>query len=280
MKYLEITIKSENFNEDLGDALSSLLGEIGFDMFSVEEDKLLAYIPSDNFDNSKLQNLLQEIPLEANFTYDVKEMEDKNWNEEWEKNYFSPIIVDNQCVVKSSFHKDVPDYKYTIIINPKMAFGTGHHQTTRLMMQEILKIDFTNKSVLDMGCGTGILAILASMKGAKSLTAIDIDEWAYDNIIENLSLNNINNIEVKIGDASLLGAKKYDIIIANINRNVLLADMEHYASVLNNDGILLLSGFYLEDVHMLEVEANKNNLKLDYFAELDNWCGMRLNKKN
>lgn len=195
------------------------------------------------------------------------------------KNYFSPIIIEDQCVIKSSFHKDVPPCKYEIIINPKMAFGTGHHQTTRLMMQEILKIDFTNKTVLDMGCGTGILAILASMKGAKDLTAIDIDEWAYENIKENLETNNINNTEIQIGDASLLGAKKYDIIIANINRNVLLEDINIYSSILKKGGILLLSGFYIEDVNILETEANKWDLQLDYFVELDNWAGMRLLKQ-
>ena len=279
MKYSEVSITSKPFNEDIADVISAQLGEIGFETFAVEEEKLLAYIPTTNLDEAAVKQVINEFPLEVVLAYTIKDIEDKNWNEEWEKNYFSPIIIEDQCVIKSSFHKDVPPCKYEIIINPKMAFGTGHHQTTRLMMQEILKLDFTNKTVLDMGCGTGILAILASMKGAKDLTAIDIDEWAYENIKENLETNNINNTEIQIGDASLLGAKMYDIVIANINRNVLLEDIQKYSSILQNGGTLLLSGFYIEDVNILETEANKWNLQLDYFVELDNWAGMKLLKQ-
>lgn len=276
MKYLEITFTCNPVNEHITDALSVYLGEIGFDSFIVEENKLLAYIPKDDFEENQLLELIDQYPFDVKIEYEINEPEDKNWNEEWENNYFSPIIIDDQCVIKSSFHKDTPNCKYTIIINPKMSFGTGHHQTTVLMLKEILKGEFNNKTVLDMGCGTGILAILASMRGAKAITAVDIDEWAFQNIQENIDINKTNNINIHIGDAQVIKDMSFDIIIANINRNVLLNDMRIYSESLNKNGILYLSGFYKEDIESLETEASKYGLQVCYSTIQDNWAALKL----
>lgn len=278
MKYLEVKFVVSPCNEAINDILEAQLAEIGFDSFVGNEQGTLGYIQQSLFDSKVLSNLVQDFPLEAEITYSVKELEDKNWNEEWEKNYFSPIVVDNRCIVKSTFHKDAGEYEYTIIINPKMAFGTGHHQTTILMMEEILKRDFSGQSVLDMGCGTAILAVLASMRGAKDVVAIDIDEWAYDNAIENLQLNSINNVEVLIGGAELLADKKFDTVLANINRNILLQDMAAYSKTLSKGGTLYMSGFYTEDIKVLEEEAAKQGLELTYHSKKDNWAVMKLIK--
>lgn len=278
MDYIEVKLTCVPNNEAINNVLASVLGEIGFDSFVEHENGTLAYVVKNIYDAEALSQVIADFPLDTAISYEVKEIEDRNWNEEWEKNYFSPIILEDQCVIKSSFHKDVPDAKYTIVINPKMAFGTGHHQTTILMMREILKRDFTGQRVLDMGCGTAILAILASMRGAKDVVAIDIDEWAYDNAIENLNLNRIENVRVEIGGANLLGAVKFDTVIANINRNILLEDMHAYASVLNIGGTLYMSGFYTEDVAVLKIEADKHGLIFEYSTERDNWAGVKFIK--
>ena len=278
MDYIEVKLTCVPNNEAINNVLASVLGEIGFDSFVEHENGTLAYVVKNIYDAEALSQVIADFPLDTAISYEVKEIEDRNWNEEWEKNYFSPIILEDQCVIKSSFHKDVPDAKYTIVINPKMAFGTGHHQTTILMLREILKRDFTGQRVLDMGCGTAILAILASMRGAKDVVAIDIDEWAYDNAIENLNLNRIENVRVEIGGANLLGAVKFDTVIANINRNILLEDMHAYANVLNTGGTLYMSGFYTEDIAVLKIEADKHGLIFEYSTERDNWAGVKFTK--
>lgn len=278
MNYVEVKLKCKPNNEAINSVLAALLADIGYDSFVEHEEGTLAYVVSSLYDEEALKNLIENFPLDAQVEYEVKDIEDQNWNEEWEKNYFSPIVLEDQCVIKSSFHKDVPDAKYTIIINPKMAFGTGHHQTTILMLQEILKRDFTGQSVLDMGCGTAILAILASLRGAKDVLAIDIDQWAYDNTVENLNLNDIKNVSVEIGGADLLGKTSFDTVIANINRNILLEDMHTYAAVLNAGGVLYMSGFYTEDIEILKAEATKHSLVFDYYTQKDNWAGVKFTK--
>lgn len=278
MNYIEVKLTCEPNNEAINNVLSSLLGEIGYDSFVEHENGTLAYVVSDLFDEQQLKQVIADFPIDVQIAYEVNEIADQNWNEEWEKNYFAPIVLADKCVIKSSFHKDVPDAEYTIIINPKMAFGTGHHQTTILMLQEILKKDFSGQSVLDMGCGTAILAILASMRGAEKVTAIDIDQWAYDNAVENLSLNSIENVKVEIGGADLLGKEMFDTVIANINRNILLADMHAYANVLTTGGVLYMSGFYTEDIEVLKEEASKHNLVFDYATDKDNWAGVKFTK--
>lgn len=244
------------------------------------EDELgtTAYIQKELFDTGKLDEVLGNFPVEAEIIYTYKAIEDRNWNEEWEKNYFQPLIIDDKCIIQSTFHNIPATYEYNIYIDPKMAFGTGHHQTTELMIREILKEDFTGKSVLDMGAGTAILAILASMRGADPITAIDIDKWAYDNAQENLALNKIDNVKVEIGGAELLGSETFDIVLANINRNILLNDIPAYVSVLNSGGFLYMSGFYVEDIPAITEVCNKNGLIFCHNTEKDNWTAVKFKK--
>ena len=255
------------------------LGELPFDSFVETEEGLSAYIPSN--DNST--DLLNDVYIlnnpEFSISFQTEEIEQVNWNEEWEKN-FEPINVDDLCYVRAPFHeaKNVP---YEIVIEPKMSFGTGHHETTFMMMKHLLNIDVTDMEVLDMGCGTAILAILALMKGAKHADAIDIDNWCYLNSIENAERNSITNIDVYEGDAELLADKtnKYDLVIANINRNILLNDMEAYAKTLKTGGIILFSGFYTEDIAAIEEAANQQKMFLDNQLERNNWASLKFIKK-
>ena len=271
MDYLEINFIIEPYEEYISDVLASELGEIGFDSFVPTIEGLDAYIPKNAFDESNLKNMLADFPFEASIDYKVTQIESKNWNEEWEKNYFQPIVIGNDCVIHSSFHKNVPKATYDIVIDPKMAFGTGHHETTSLVIGQLLLMDLEGKTLLDMGCGTAVLAILAAMRGAKDIVAIDIDTWCTENSVENIAINNISGIEVKLGGAELLEGLHFDIILANINRNILLADMEQYAACLSSGGELYMSGFYVEDIPLIEAEAIRNGLKLINYKEKNNW---------
>ena len=223
------------------------------------------------------EDILDDIYLlsssEFKISYTVKEIEQVNWNEEWEKN-FDPIDVDGKCHVRAPFHPKT-DAKFDIIIEPKMSFGTGHHETTHMMIQHLLETDVTNLKTLDMGCGTAILAILAEMKGAKPIDAIDIDNWCYLNSIENAERNNCKEITVYEGEASLLKGKNYDLIIANINRNILLNDMKSYTDCLNDNGILLLSGFYTEDIPYIDASCLENGLTYVKKLERNNWVSLK-----
>lgn len=278
MNYIEVKFICTPNNEIVNSVLSATIAEMGFESFVEDESGTLAYLQSDLFDTNRLDEILNDFPVEAEITYSFKAIEEQNWNEEWEKNYFQPLIIDDKCIIQSTFHKVPAAYDYNIFIDPKMAFGTGHHQTTELMIREILKDDFNGKSVLDMGTGTAILAILASMRGANPITAIDIDKWAYDNAIENLCLNNIHNITVKIGGAELLGSETYDVILANINRNILLNDIHAYTAVLNNGGVLYMSGFYVEDIPAITEECSKNGLSFFHNTTKDNWTAVKFVK--
>ena len=272
MEYTEVCFKIEPFEEYISDVLALELGEVGFDSFVTTETGLNAYIPSIHFDESKIKKILSPFPFEASIEYKVSQIEPKNWNEEWEKHYFEPIVIGNDCVIHSSFHKNIPIAKYDIVIDPKMAFGTGHHETTSLVIAELLKMNLERKKVLDMGCGTAVLAILAALRGARDLLAIDIDTWCVENSIENIALNKVGGIEVKLGGAELLDGLHFDIILANINRNILLADIDKYAACLSGGGELYMSGFYVEDIPLIEAEANLNGLKLEYYKEKNNWA--------
>ena len=278
MRYLAIHLRFDNKEDFVADVLADYLGKIGFESFVTTDEGLDAYIPEKNFSEQEFETALKRFPLDVAMSYVAEEMEDKNWNEEWEKHFFEPITIDNECIIHSSFHKDRPTLKYNIIIDPKMAFGTGHHETTSLMVSEILKMDLTGKSVLDMGCGTSVLAILASLKGAESITAIDIDEWCVRNSLENIALNDVNNIRVLLGDASLLTGQHFDVIIANINRNILLNDMEKYSACLPAGGELFMSGFYTEDLPVIESKAAAYGLKTDYFNRKNNWTVVKMTK--
>ncbi len=252
------------------------LGEVGFESFTENEDVVLAYIQEKDWNESILSNI-QILDSElVEISFEKKIIKQVNWNIEWENN-FEAIQVDNLVSIRAPFHEN-PHLKYDIVIEPKMSFGTGHHETTHLMIQHLIDMDLEGKTVLDMGCGTGVLAIFAEIKGAKKLDAIDIDRWCYENSLENIDRNNCKNIAVFEGDASLLKGKKYDIIIANINRNILLQDIKIYAKSLNKNGTLLLSGFYNEDIQVIEKETTKQNLKLEKKLERNNWIGLKLAK--
>ncbi|MBR9758264.1 MAG: 50S ribosomal protein L11 methyltransferase [Algicola sp.] len=252
------------------------LGAAGFESFVEEEDGVLAYIQKDEW-HEDILDAVQILSSEAfDITFTFEEIEQINWNEAWEKN-FNPIVVDEVCAVRAPFH-DPFNTPYEVIIEPKMSFGTGHHETTHMMIQHILKHDFEGKSVLDMGCGTAVLAILAEMKGANPIDAIDIDNWCYLNSLENIARNNRKHITVYEGDASLLNGKHYDIIIANINRNILLNDMETYAACLNKDGVLFLSGFYKDDISTIEEACNKHHLFYVDGLEKNQWVALQFKK--
>jgi len=275
MNYFEINFFIDPFEEYISDVLISELGEIGFDSFVSTETGLVAYALETAFDEAKLKDLLSDFPFEASIDYKVTQIESKNWNEEWEKHYFEPIVIGNECVIHSSFHKNVPKAKYDIVIDPKMAFGTGHHETTSLVIGRLLQMDLQDKTLLDMGCGTAVLAILAAMRGAKDIVAIDIDTWCTENSIENIEMNNIHGIDVQLGGAELLAGLHFDIILANINRNILLADMEQYAACLSSGGELYMSGFYVQDIPLIEAEANRNGLILIDYHEKNNWVAVK-----
>ena len=262
--------------EPAAEILIAELGAVGFESFVENEDGVTAYIQKEEWNSNILDTIFVLNSDEFSIEYNQNEVEQTNWNAEWEKN-FTPIEVDEIVSIRAPFHEN-PNLKYDIVIEPKMSFGTGHHETTHMMVQYLLQLDLNNKQTLDMGCGTGILAIFAEMKGAKPIDAIDIDNWCYENSIENVTRNNCHHISVFEGDSSLLINKKYDLIIANINRNILLMDMKVYANCLNEKGILLLSGFYEEDIPIIDAEVSKYNLKLESFIQRNNWVALKYNK--
>ncbi len=253
------------------------LGYAGFESFVETEKGVEAFIQKPEWN----ENILNDIHIlssdEFAITYTIKEIEQINWNKEWEKN-FTPIMVDGICSVRAPFH-DKPEAEYDIVIEPKMSFGTGHHETTHMMIQHLLKNNLEDKKVLDMGCGTGVLAILAEMKGAKPIDAIDIDNWCYLNTIENLERNNCKHINTYEGDSALLKDKRYDVVIANINRNILLKDISIYAKALSTGGSLFLSGFYKEDLEMITKECTLNNLDFLECFDRNNWIAAGYIKK-
>ncbi len=249
------------------------LGDVGFESFTENEDGITAYIQKKDWHEALLENVQILHSDEFRISYTFEEMEQVNWNSEWEKN-FEAIQVNDLVSIRAPFHTN-SDLKYDIIIEPKMSFGTGHHETTHLMIQQLLDLDLVGKSVLDMGCGTGILAIFSEMKGADKIDAIDVDDWCYENSLENVVKNQCNNITVYKGDASLLVRKSYDVIIANINRNVLLRDITIYSKNLAKSGVLLLSGFYKEDIPIIDKKAQLSNLRLEKTLEKNNWVSLK-----
>ncbi|WP_395053621.1 50S ribosomal protein L11 methyltransferase [Flavobacterium sp.] len=249
------------------------LGEKAFESFVETETGIEAYVQKDLWSENILDDIYILSSSEFKISYTVKEIEQVNWNEEWEKN-FEAIDVDGKCHVRAPFHSKT-DAEFDIIIEPKMSFGTGHHETTHMMIQHLLETDVTNLKTLDMGCGTAILAILAEMKGAKPIDAIDIDNWCYLNSIENAERNNCKEITVYEGEASLLKGKNYDLIIANINRNILINDMKSYTDCLNDNGILLLSGFYTEDIPYIDASCLENGLTYVKKLERNNWVSLK-----
>jgi ribosomal protein L11 methyltransferase len=244
-----------------------------FESFIETDNGFSAYIQKQYWSEDVLKDVSLLDSEEFNIEYTVEEIDQVNWNEEWEKN-FEPIDVDNTCRVRAPFHEK-KDVEYDIVIEPKMSFGTGHHETTFMMIQHLLETDLEGKKTLDMGCGTAILAILAEMKGAKPIDAIDIDNWCYLNSIENAERNNCTRISVYEGDAALLEGKKYDVIIANINRNILLNDMQQYVGCLNDNGTLFLSGFYEEDIPAIDASCTEKGLKFVNKHQRNNWVALK-----
>ena len=260
--------------KELGsEILIAELGEKPFDSFIETENGFSAFIQKDLWNESILEDIYILENPEFKISYTFEEIEQTNWNEEWEKN-FDPIDVDGLCHVRAPFHPKT-DAQFDIVIEPKMSFGTGHHETTHMMIQHLLEMDVNGMKTLDMGCGTAILAILAEMKGAQPIDAIDIDNWCYLNSIENAERNNCKHIAVYEGDASLLNGKKYDLIIANINRNILLNDMQTYVDCLNKNGIILFSGFYEQDIPFIDASCTEKGLTFVKKTNRNNWVSLK-----
>ena len=263
------------------DVLAALLAEVGFESFVNEDDGMSAYVPQALYDAESIAAVVAGFPLPGfAITYESEFIEGEDWNAEWEKNYFQPIVLGEDCVIHSTFHKDIPKARYDILIDPKMAFGTGYHQTTCHMLRAILASDMNGKSVLDMGCGTALLAILARKHGAAKVVAIDIDEFAYENAKENTVLNGTPDIEVRLGGADAIKeSDSFDFVIANINRNILLMDMANYVRCMHPESQLFISGFYTDDMDILKEEAARHGLEYIGYAEDNNWAMMRFTKR-
>ena len=270
--YIEYTFEVSP-KEPTTEILIAQLGFVGFESFVENDNGVIAYIQKSDWTPGILEDVFILNSDEFTISYDHREVEQTNWNAEWEKN-FEPIQVDDLVSIRAPFHEN-PNLEYDIIIEPKMSFGTGHHETTHMMVQHLVDVDLQDKKVLDMGCGTGILAIFAEMKGAKPIDAIDIDRWCYENSVENAERNNCNHISVYEGDAALLLGKEYDVIIANINRNILLSDMKTYSDSLRESGTLLLSGFYEEDIPIIDEEVSKYGLSLNKKIKRNNWVALK-----
>ena len=276
MNYLEFKFVIEP-PQPASEILIAELGLAGFESFVENEDGVTAYIPKEEFEAESMTgiHILQSNEFEISYTQ--QEIEQVNWNEEWEKN-FHPIMVNETCSVRAPFHPK-PEVEYDIVIEPKMSFGTGHHATTHMMIEFLLKHDFKDKTVLDMGCGTGVLAIVAEKRGACAVDAIDIDNWCYQNTSENVERNECSRITAYEGAAELLDGKNYDTIIANINRNILLEDIGAYNRSLNPRGELYLSGFYAKDIPVIREECERHQLTYDDYIERDEWVALRFLKK-
>lgn len=281
MRYYEFQFITKPNTEVVKDVLTAVLADLGFESFVIEDESVKAYIQTDLFDNEGLNNAIRNFPVDGVelITHTYTEVEDRNWNEEWEKNYFQPVMIANRCIIHSTFHKDVPKAEYDIVINPQMAFGTGHHETTSLVIEYLLEEELSGKRVIDMGCGTSVLAIMASMRGASRCTAIDIDDWCVRNSKENIQLNNISNITVIHGDANVLNkVDTCNLFIANINRNILINDMNKYMAKMEDGATLFMSGFYTEDIDEIRKSAESNGLTFVSYKQKNNWAAVKFMK--
>lgn len=278
--YIALRIDANPCNEVITDLLAAFLCDEGYESFSADESGMTAYIKNDIYDENIVKEIVSGFPMETQLDFKAETVKGEDWNEEWEKNYFKPIIVDDRCVVHSSFHKDVPNAEYDIVIDPKMAFGTGHHSTTGNMMRFILAEDMANKCVIDMGTGTGILSILCKMKGADNVTGIEIDPFAWENAVENVALNGVE-AQMICGDATkLTELGQADYFLANINRNVITSDIDKYAAKVKNKGIMLLSGFYKSDIPIVMDSAEKFGFNHVDTLEENDWVAIKLVKND
>lgn len=281
MNYYKVRFECDPCSEDITDLLAAFLADAAYESFEPDSSGLTAYVQAHEFSVEAVKNVIEDFPIPALISYTSEFVESRNWNEEWEKHYFQPIVIAGECVVHSSFHKDVPSARYDILIDPKMAFGTGHHATTSQMMRYVLDLkNIEGKSVIDMGTGTGILAILCKMRGAGDVTGIEIDPGAFENAVENAALNN-QAITFICGDASSLEqCAPADVFLANINRNVITSDIDRYAEKIKSGGVLLLSGFYTEDIPVVMNAAEPLGFTLDCKSEEgDHWAAIRLIKQ-
>lgn len=258
-----------------GEIIPAWLSDYGFDSFTEDEDGITGFIPQPDFDENRITGQLAWIKEQIDISWEITYIPDENWNEEWEKN-FDPVLIADRCMVRAPFHQPIPGVEFDLVIMPKMSFGTAHHETTRMMIEFILEKEWTDKEVLDMGSGTGVLAILAVKMGAKSALAIDNDEWAFENAKENTERNNVPNILCQLGDEKLIAGLSFDVIIANINRNILLQQLAAYAGSLKPGGKIFLSGFYDEDIPVLMAEAEKFDLHLQEKKLLNQWSAIAI----
>jgi ribosomal protein L11 methyltransferase len=278
MNYLSFEFSLEGKTADVQELAIALLSEIGFESFTDEDNTFAAYIQEALFSQEAINEVLPTLWNAIGETnYTINEIPTQNWNQEWESN-FEPVIVDSHCIVKAPFHKIEQHFDYEIIIEPKMSFGTGHHETTQLVLSEILATNCKDKTVVDCGCGTGVLAILAKMKGSAKTKAFDVDQWCYENTIENAERNNVADIIVECKGIESIAGETYDIIIANINRNILLSAMEQFGKSLTSDGTLILSGIYKSDLDIISESASKYHLHFISFQEKNNWISCRFTR--
>ena len=276
MEYIEVDIELEK-SEVFSDIVVARLNEIEFETYLEKNNGVKCYIQSKLFDKMKLDIELDKIKQFTKLNYNINHVAQKNWNEEWEKN-FKPIQINSYCLIRSEFHNNNGNFKDEIIITPKMSFGTGHHETTFLMINELYNLDLNDKSILDMGSGTGVLSIVASKNGAKQVVGIDIDEWAFQNSIDNANLNNTKNVSFLHGDINLIENQNFDIILANINRNIIEKDIEDYYNLLSNKGDLLISGFLEEDVDFIINLSINNRFNVINKKNKGQWSMVHLRK--
>lgn len=277
MRYASVAFTSSTMEDWQKDLLIDALAAIGYDTFEDVEQGFVGYIPTTNLDVQALETLLMREAEGFDISYAIQEIEDQNWNELWESN-FQPITVDDACYVRATFHEPRPDIAYEIIIDPKMSFGTGHHQTTSMMLSYILENDFVGKDVLDMGCGTGILAILAVKRGANHVLAVDYDEICVESVRENKLLNNIDTASIvsELGSEERIEGRVFDIILANINRNILMEQLSQYGLGVKSGGELYISGFYDgEDLEMLVQKAQSVGFDYQHKKVQNKWCAVK-----
>ena len=276
MEYIEVDIKIEK-SEVFSDIVVARLNEIEFETFLENDNGVRCYIQAKLFDKKKLDIELYKIKQYTKLNFNINHVAQKNWNEEWEKN-FKPVQINSHCLIRSEFHNNSGNFKDEIIITPKLSFGTGHHETTFLMINELYNLDLNDKSILDMGSGTGVLSIVASKNGAKQVVGIDIDEWAFQNSIDNAKLNNTENISFLHGDIKLIENQDFDIILANINRNIIEKDIEEYYNLLSDKGDLLISGFLVEDVDFIINLSINNRFNVINKKNKGQWSMVHLRK--
>ena len=276
MEYTEVDIRLKSVNP-FADIIVARLNEIDFESYAEDENGVKAYVQTLLLNENAVKEIISEVAELCELTFSISKVKQENWNKQWESN-FEPVFINDKCVIRAHFHQPIPDVDFEIIITPKMSFGTGHHETTSLVMNEMFSLDFNNKSVLDMGCGTGVLAILASKLGANSLVGIDFDEWAVENAEENSVLNSIDNIDYIHGDADAIGDATFDIIVANINRNIILQDIEKYVGAMNEKSEIIFSGFLKEDIPLILEKSEQLGLDLVVSKNKNKWQMLHLKK--